>query len=157
MEVIDASFSDPAAVAEVGQVDAILLFDVLMRMVDPDWDQVLALYAPATTSFVVTNPQWEAGDTTIRLIDLGRESYVNSVPPWDVHRELFDRLEEWHEGQERPYRDTNHVWQWGITDADLRAKMDELGFLLEREWKLGAPPDTTGFVNKTFVFTRPDS
>jgi hypothetical protein len=154
MEVIDASFSDPETVAEVGQVDAILLFDVLLRMVDPNWDQVLELYAPATSSFVITNPQWEGGETSVRLIDLGRDSYLQAVPPWGAHRELFDRLDEWHEGQERRYRDSNHVWQWGITDADLQAKMEELGFSLQQEWSLDAPPDTDGFVNRTFVFTR---
>jgi Glycosyltransferase like family len=153
MEVLDASFSDPETVAEIGQVDAILLFDVLVRMVEPDWDQVLELYAPATASFVITNPEWE-GDETVRLIELGRESYLRSVPPWDAHRELFDRLDDWHEGQERAHRDANHVWQWGITDADLTAKMEELGFSLERDWSLDSPPDTEGFVNRTFVFTR---
>jgi hypothetical protein len=153
IEVIDASFSDPQTVAESGQIDAIFLFDVLMRTVEPDWDQLLALYAPATQSFVITNPQWE-GERTVRLIEFGRERYVKSVPPWDVHRELFDRLDEWHGGQQRPYRNSNHVWQWAITDADLRAKMEELGFSLEREWNLGAPPGTEGFVNRTFVFTR---
>ena len=154
MEVLDASFSNPETVAEVGQVDAIFLFDVLLRMVDPDWDQVLELYAPATSSFVITNPQWEEGETSVRLIDLGREQYLQAVPPWDAHRELFDRLDEWHEGQERRYRDSNLVWQWGIIDADLRAKLEELGFSLEQEWSLNAPPETKGFVNRTFVFTR---
>lgn len=153
MEVVDASFSDPETVSEVGKVDAILLFDVLHRMVEPNWDQALELYAPATSAFVITNPQWE-GDTTVRLIDLGREKYIEAVPPWDTHRELFERLDDWHEGQERRYRDSNHVWQWGITNADLLAKMEQIGFSLEREWILDAPPDTEGFVNRAFAFTR---
>jgi Glycosyltransferase like family len=153
MEILDAPFSDPDTVGEIGRVDAILLLDVLHRMVDPDWDQMLELYAPATSSFVITNPQWQ-GETTVRLIDLGRDRYTEAVPSWDPHRELFDRLDDWHEGQGRPYRDSNHVWQWGITDADLREKLEQLGFSLERDWTLDAPPDTAGFVNKAFVFTR---
>jgi hypothetical protein len=153
MEVIDARFSDPETISEVGEVDAVLLFDLLHRLVEPDWDRVLELYAPATSSLLITNPQWE-GEQTVRLIDLGREEYTEAVPPWEGHRELFDHLDERHEGQDRPYRDANHVWQWGITDADLRAKMEELGFSLEREWGLDAPPDTRGFVNRAFAFTR---
>ena len=153
MEVLDSRFSDPDTVAEIGQVDTIFLFDVLLRMVEPDWDEVLELYAPATSSFLITNPQWE-GDATVRLIELGREGYKDAVPSWDAHRELFDHLDDWHEGQDRPYRDSNHVWQWGITDSDLRAKLEELGFSLERKWSLGAPPDTEGFVNRAFAFTR---
>jgi hypothetical protein len=35
--------------------------------------------------------------------------------------------------------------------------MDELGFSLVREWSLSPPPETEGFVDKTFVFSRPES
>ena len=156
MELLDSDFSNPDTVAEVGQVDTVFLFDVLLRMVDPDWDQVLELYAPATSSFVITNSQW-MGDTTVRLIDLGREKYAKAVPSWEAHRELFERIDDWHEGQERRYRDSNHVWQWGITEADLQGKMEQLGFALQREWTLDQPPDTEGFVNRTFAFTRSQS
>ncbi|MQA73285.1 MAG: hypothetical protein GEU88_02850 [Solirubrobacterales bacterium] len=154
MRVLDTSFSDPRAVDEIGQVDAILLFDVLVRMVDPDWDRVLRLYAPATASFVIANPQWQRGDATVRLIDLGRDSYLEAVPPWDAHRELFDRLHDWHEAQQRQFRDTLNVWQWGITDADLQARMGDLGFALAREWRLGPHREAAGFANKAFVFSR---
>jgi Sulfotransferase family len=157
MRVLDGAFWDPRAVAEIGQVDAILLFDVLMLIVDPDWDRVLELYAPATSCFVIANPQWERGGTTVRLIDLGREKFLEAVPPAKVHSELFDHLDEWHAGQDRPRRDITGIWQWGITDADLEAKMDELGFSLVREWSLSPPPETEGFVDKTFVFSRPES
>ena len=154
MHMLNGSFFDPEAVTEIGQVDAVLLFEVLLRMVKPDWDQVLRMYAPITRCFLIANPQWERGDTTVRLIDLGREQFLEAVPPWPNHTELFDRLHEWHAAQPRLNRDATHVWQWGITDADLRAKMEDLGFELNRERRLTPPPDTNGFVNKTFVFSR---
>ncbi len=154
MEVLDTSFADPDTVSDLGQVDAILLFDVLVGMVDPDWDQLLELYAPATSSFVIANPQWELSETTVRLIDLGRERYLEAVPSAKFHTELFDRLDEWHPGQHRPYRDTRGLWQWGITDADLVTKLDALGFAMEQEWSLNSPVGTTGFLNKAFVFSR---
>ena len=108
---------------EIGEVDAIMLFDVLQAWSDPDWDQVLELYAPATSCFVIANPQWEGAGATIRLIDLGREKYLEAVPPWAAHLELFDRLDAWDVAAERREGDAIEVWQWGITDADLRAKM----------------------------------
>ena len=154
LRVLEGSFSDPETVTELGQVDAVLLFDVLLRMVDPDWDRVLELYAPATSYFVVANAQWEPDKSTVRLIDLGREGYLEAVPAWPNHVELFAHLEEWDPGQERPYREGSQVWQWGISDADLKAKMEELGFSLDQERSLNQPPDTEGFVNKTFVFSR---
>jgi hypothetical protein len=55
---------------------------------------------------------------------------------------------------QRPYRDSPAIWQWGITDADLEAKMGALGFHLDREWRLNPPPGSEGFINKTFVFSR---
>ena len=157
MGVLNGSFSDPTTVAEIGQVDAILLLDVLLRMVDPDWDRVLELYAPATSSFVIANPQWEGGETTVRLIDLGREKFLEAVPPWKSHTELFDRLDEWNVAAQRQYRDVPGVWQWGITDPDLEAKMGELGFSLDRERSLNPPRGSDGFIHKTFVFSRSDA
>jgi hypothetical protein len=154
LEVVDTSFADPDTVADLGQVDAVLMFDVLVGMVDPDWDELLEMYAPAASSFVIANPQWELGESTVRLLDLGRERYLEAVPPSPFHTELFDRLDEWYPGQHRPYRDTRGIWQWGITEADLVAKLEALGFSLEREWSLNPPVGTTGFLNKAFVFTR---
>ena len=157
MIVLDGSFSDPETVAEIEQVDAMLLMDVLHRMVDPDWDEVLELYAPVTSSFVIANPQWERGETTVRLIDLGRDEYFKVVPPASRHGELFDRPDAWHAGQPRLRRDAPHVWQWGITDADLEAKLGELGFSLQQQRSFRPPEGADGFVNKTFVFGRMQS
>lgn len=154
MLVLDGSFFDPSTVSEIGQIDAVVLYDVLLRMVDPDWNHVLQLYAPVASSFVIVNPQWEKGEGTIRLIDLGRDRYLETVPPWVSHRLLFDHLDDWFPGQQRCYRDANHVWQWGITDAALKDEMSELGFSLAREWTLARPPDTHGFLTKAFVFSR---
>jgi len=156
LRVLEGRFEDPQTVAEIGQVGAIVLFDVLLRMVDPDWDRALELYAPTTSCFVIANPQWDRDESTIRLIDLGREKYLEAVPPWPNNVELFDRVEEWDANRERSYRDGSQVWQWGISEADLKAKMEELGFFPAYARNLNRPPDTSGFVNQTFVFTRAD-
>ncbi|HEX6460188.1 MAG TPA: glycosyltransferase [Thermoleophilaceae bacterium] len=152
MRVLEGTVSEPATVAELAQVDAILICDVLVRLVDPDWDELLERYAPATSAFVIANPQWDRGDETIRLIELGEEEYLKSVPPWPGTHGLFNRLDKWDSTQARRHRDGSTVFQWGITDADLVAKMSELGFSLDRDWTLNRPPHTDGFVNKAFVF-----
>jgi GT2 family glycosyltransferase len=154
MRVLDGALSDPETVREVGHVDAIFAYDVLFRLVDPDWDQVLEMYAPATSAFVIANPQWEGGDETIRLIELGKDKYLRAVPRWAGTSALFNRLDKWDTAQGRRYRDGSNVFQWGITDADLAGKMANLGFRLDRELQRGPLPDTEGFVNKTFVFSR---
>ncbi|MEK6250802.1 MAG: glycosyltransferase [Actinomycetota bacterium] len=156
MDVVEGSVSDPETIAAIGQVDAVLLLDVLLHLVDPDWDDVLELYAPSTSSFVIANPQWERGDATVRLLDLGREKFLEAVPPWLGNVDLLDHLDEWDPAQQRPYRDSAQAWQWGITDADLRAKMDDLGFACVWELRLDQHPETDGFIDKAFVFARAD-
>ena len=153
MRVVDGDVLDPATINEIGQVDAVLMVNLLLHMVAPDWGRVLELYAPYTGCFVIANPQWP-GDATIRLVDLGRERFLDAVPPSASHQELFDHLDEWYPAQQRAYRDSRSVWQWGITDTDLAAKLDELGFGLAYERSLGPFPGADAFENKVFVFSR---
>jgi Glycosyltransferase like family len=154
MRVFDGGFGDPESVAGVGEVDAVLLFDVLHRMAQPGWDAVLELYAPLTDSFVIAGPFWAEGETSVRLVDLGREGYLKAVPPWEPHVTLFDHVDDWNEGQGMPYRDAPDVWQWGITEADLLARMEGLGFELRDEASLHPLPYANRFAHRSFVFAR---
>jgi len=148
MALLDSGYADPATVRMIEPVDAVLLFDVLHRMSAPDWNEVLELYAPVTSCFVIANPQWERDERTVRLTDLGRDAFLQAVPPWLSHEELFGHAD----GAPQGHRDATDIWQWGITDRDLQQTMERLGFTLERDWQLNPPPKTEGFVNKAFVF-----
>ena len=74
--------------------------------------------------------------------------------PSPAHEDLFDHLDEWYPAQQRAHRDSRTVWQWGITDADLEAKLAALGFGLVYERSLGPFPGAPAFENKAFVFSR---
>jgi hypothetical protein len=139
---------------EVGDVDAVFFLNVLLHAVAPDWDNVLALYAPRTDCFVIGQPQWVATGETVRLHELERETYMEVMPESVAKSGVFDRLEEWHAPQQRPLRDARTLWQWGITDADLEARLDDLGFALAHRIEHGTIPGTHAFVNRTFVFKR---
>jgi hypothetical protein len=154
LDLITGKFGDPEVRERVGSVGAIFLFDVLLHQVAPDWDTILELYAPQTSCFGIVNPQWVHGGETVRLVDLGRAEYEASVPDLNTHRRLFDRLDERHPDQDRPWRDVHEVWQWGITDADLRAKMRDLGFSEVHSEDGGPWNGLTRFTNRGFVFTR---
>ena len=130
MRVVEGDAFARDTIAEIGTVGAVLVIDVLLHAVDPDWDRLLELYAPATSCFVIVNPQWPEGEETIRLVDLGREGFARVVPPYPSQVQLFDRIDEWYPAQRRPFRDARFVWQWGITDADLEAKLRQLKFSL---------------------------
>jgi hypothetical protein len=154
MRIVDGDVFDPATVAEIGDVDGIFMFNLLLHTVAPDWDRVLELYAPNTSCLVIANPQWQEGERAVRLTDLGRDRFLEAVPASERHRLLFDRLDDWHSGEGRPHRDAMSVWQWGITDVALTRTLEALGFLLVYDRQHGPFPGAAGFVSKTFVFRR---
>jgi hypothetical protein len=142
------------AADEIGEVDAVFFLNVLLHAVAPDWDAVLATYAPRTDCFVVGQPQWVASSETVRLHELARETYIEVMPDSIAKSGVFDRLDEWYPAQQRPLRDARTLWQWGITDAALEARLDGLGFALAHRIDHGTLPGTTAFINRTFVFRR---
>jgi hypothetical protein len=156
IELIQGNFSRPEIRDKVGRVDALLLFDILLHQVDPNWDDLLKLYADSTDIIVIAGPQYESEKTT-RLIDLGRDEYVSIVPKLALHDSLFDRLDEVNEDRGRPWRDVHDVWQWGIVDADLRRVLEDLGFSLVYYENVGPWQGLRRFANCSYVFARSGS
>lgn len=157
LRIITGNFGDEMIAREVGNVDAIFLFDVLLHQVAPDWDRILEIYARQTRCFLIYNPQLIGSERTVRLLELGEEEYFRNVPherteePYD---RLFQKLTEKHPDHDRAWKDVHHIWQWGITDMDLRAKVESLGFRLQfmRNWGPWAKP--ANFENHAFIFTK---
>lgn len=151
VRLIKGNFGRPEIAEQVGRVDAVILFDVLLHQVAPNWDELLTMYAERTPTFVIVHPEM-TGAETVRLIDLGREEYLRRVPDEPQARALFDRLDEPHRG--RTWRDAHDVWQWGLTGRDLRAKMDELGYRAVHYHNAGPWLGNPYFDNAAYVFTR---
>jgi hypothetical protein len=171
LRLIEGDFSDQAVVDEVGKVDAIFLFDVLLHQVSPDWDAILEMYAKNVRSLVIYNQQWTGSETTVRLLDLGEKEYFRNVPHSRYQknfRNLFEKLDQKHPDYDTPWRDLKHIWQWGITDADLESKAAQLGFKLlykkdcgkfgllanfanKEHGRFGLLPN---FENRAFIFSR---
>jgi hypothetical protein len=142
----------------LGSVDVVMLFDVLLHQVDPDWDDVLALYAPGCRRFAIVQPQWN-GPETLRLLDLGEQDYIAAIPGGEaahgsVYDGLFARLDDFNEQRGRPWRDVHDIWQWGITDRDLSAHMAELGFGLRLFENTGPWRGLERFHESAFLFDR---
>ena len=153
LELVRGNFGRQETVAAVGDVDAILLFDVLLHQVAPDWDEVLAMYAASTGAFVVAGPWWN-GERTVRLVELGRDAYLDAVPLRDFHADAWDRLDEVNPRRGRPWRDCHDIWQWGITEDDLVARMADLGFGLSHREHTGPWRGLDRFDEIAFVFRR---
>lgn len=155
MELVDGNFGDPEVVSAIGPVDAVMLFDVLLHQVDPDWDEILRMYAPSTKCFLIANPQYTASPSTIRLLDLGEEAYLATVPPVSVHNDALQRLDEVHPKYARRYRDIHEIWQWGIVDRDLDGVMRSLGFSFVKRENAGPWFGLADFDQCAFVYARP--
>lgn len=155
LRLVRGNFAIPRVAEEIGQADAILLFDVLLHQVAPDWNEVLALYAHKARCLVLAGPWW-TGPQTVRLLELGREEYLANVPVPDFHASILDRLDEVNERRGRLWRDSHDIWQWGITDEALRSTLSQLGFRLAYHENLGPWRGLPRFHDCSYVFVRDD-
>ena len=165
LKTIQGNFGDPKIANQLGKVDVTFLFDVLLHQVNPDWKEIIEMYATKTVNFLVFNPQWVKGNRTVRLLDLGKEEYlrnvVTNVPFHEnspSYQHLFDDLDAINPQSGKKWRDLSYVWQWGITDEDLIDKMKELGFKMHYHLNCGPfskdPNLFVNFENHAFAFKR---
>lgn len=155
--LLEGDFGDRKIAERIGPTDAVLLFDVLLHQVKPDWDEILEMYAAHTRCFVIYNQQFIAGENTVRLPALGKEQYFAYVPMdpnSPGYRNLFERPDEIHPRYNKRYGDVHNVWQWGITDKDLVATLERLGFRLAFRKNYGQFSTFRAFENHAFIFLR---
>jgi hypothetical protein len=155
---VRGNFCDRAVAEQVGKVDVVFLFDVLLHQVAPDWNEVLETYAPFCRRLAIVQPQWN-GPGTVRLIELGETEYLSAIPKREdahgsIYDGLFDRLDEINEQRGRPWRDVHDIWQWGITDRDLIDRMATLGFGLRSFENIGPWQGLERFHESALVFDR---
>ena len=149
---------DASVVRSIGAVDVILMFDVLLHQVMPDWDEILRIYSSVSPCFLIYNPQFIASEKTVRLLDLGEQEYFANVPhdrSCPTYRHLFEKMYELHPQHKRIWRDIHNVWQWGITDDDLSRKLKDLGYVMQYYKNCGQWTGLRNFENHSFVFVRP--
>jgi hypothetical protein len=157
LTLIQGNFGEESVAEQVGMVDAIFLFDVLLHQVKPDWNEILENYSKRTNYFAVHNPQWTGSENTVRLLDLEREEYFRNVPHDQEHptyKALFDKMNEIHPQHKRIWRDIHNVWQWGITDRDLLRTMENLGYKMQYYKNCGRFTSLANFENHAFVFQK---
>lgn len=149
-----ANFGDPDVVGRVAPTDAVLLYDVLLHQVAPDWDEVFRMWAADARGVAVVQPFWHDADDVVRLVELGEERFLDTVPDEPNHRALFGRLDEVHPAYDRPWRDVHEVWQWGIGVHALDRVARDLGlhrvvFVDDGPWM-----GLSSFRYQTAIYTR---
>lgn len=162
LKIIQGNFGDEEVARLISSTDAIILFDVLLHQVNPNWDEILEMYASRTRCFLIFNPQFIASKSTVRLLDLGEEEYFRNIPHTkdeETYKAVFEKMYEIHPRpqyqRQRIYRDIHDIWQWGIVDDDLITRMKNLGFTLQYFKNYGMFSHLTNFENHAFAFSRP--
>ena len=161
LELIEGSFGNSEIVERVGNIDAVVMYDILLHQVKPNWDEVIELYSRCTNVFVIYNQMWTGSENTIRLFDLGFEEYAANTPYGSGNRYLNDRVKKlissWDEIDPetgRKYQDQHSFWQWGIVLPDLIKAMWIRGFKLELMKDYGSFHGLEHFEDNGFVFVR---
>jgi hypothetical protein len=156
LRVVRGDFTLPDVIQTVGPVDVAYFFDVLLHQANPSWDQVLTAYSRTTSCFVIYNQQYIQGPASLRLTDLPLEQYLAMTPPSgeEVARYAYAHVNELHPVYRKPWPDIHNIFQWAITDQDLRNVMTRLGFQEVYFRNHGRFSNLTAFENHAFVFLR---
>ncbi len=156
LQLITGDFASAGVASRVGNVDVIYFFDVLLHQANPSWDAVLSMYANVASCLAIYNQQYVLGDVSVRLTELPLEQYIAVAPKGreDLYRRVYDHGDEIHPTYKKPWRDIHNIFQWGITDRDLRSKMKELGFREVHFQNCGTFSNLPAFENHAFIFVR---
>jgi hypothetical protein len=157
LNLINDNFGNQAVPDKIKPVDAVLMFDILLHQVKPDWPEILEMYSRISRVMLIYNQQYTGAGQSVRLLDLGPEEYFRLLPfarKSRLYQDLFTKLNEIHPEYERPWRDIHNVWQWGITNHDLCAVMDRLGFELKFHKNHGRFANLHQFEDHAFVFVK---
>ena len=156
IHLINGDFTQQEVISQLGRIDIALFFDVLLHQANPSWAEVLTEYARSATCIVIYNQQFVRSEKSVRLTSLPLDEYCMIAPKGrtEVYRHLYAHADEIHPTYLKPWRDIHNVFQWGITDADLRSHMKTLGYQELSFRNYGQFSDLPAFENHSFVFKR---
>jgi hypothetical protein len=156
LKIVRGDFSQQQLIDNIGKVDVVFLFDVLLHQANPDWDEVLNRYSEYCSCFVIYNQQFIRSEETVRLLDLPLEEYISLIPEYQKEycRYVFSHKDEIHPKYKKPLKDIHNIFQWGITDNGLRSTMNRLGYREAYFKNYGMFVDLPAFENHAFIFMK---
>lgn len=156
LTVVKGDFARPETIDAVGSVDVVYFFDVLLHQAQPSWSEILAAYARHASCFVIFNQQYVNGNATVRLTDLPIEEYIALAPHGreETYRYVYAHADDMHPVYKKRWKDIHNIFQWGITDDDLRTTMNGLGFREVYYRNHGRFSNLPAFENHAFVFLK---
>lgn len=157
VKLIEGMLGDRSVIERVGEIDAIIMFDILLHQVKPDWNEFLSLWSQKSDCLIIYNQNWEKTKNTVRFIDRGLEWYKQNVyfsneentDKWFGEHDIYD------ERQGKLKKDIYNFWQWGITTQDMINTISNLGFKLKAFYEYGSfNANFPWIVKEGFIFTK---
>jgi hypothetical protein len=122
IQLVSAMLGSAEAIEIVGKIDAIIMYDILLHQVAPNWDQFILDWLQVADTVIIYNQNWFKSHKSVRFVDCGLDWYLKNVyfnnnedglREWFASHYLFD------EQQSKNKRDIHNWWQWGITPHDI--------------------------------------
>ncbi len=162
VELVEALLGSRQALDAVGEVDALIMFDILLHQVKPDWDRFLLNWLPRASTLIVYNQNWLKTPRTIRFVDRGVDWYYRNVHVWEDDWNTRERLESWFDRHRerdrngRRERDNHWYWQFGIRPLELIRLLARHGFELVymKRHRHAFGRDRPWIVNDGMIFQR---
>lgn len=156
LTIIQGDFAHTGTISRIGNVDVVYFFDVLLHQANPSWSKILSEYAKNVSCIVIFNQQYIRGEHTVRLTDLPIDEYIGIAPKGreETYRYIYSHAQEIHPEYKKPWKDIHNIFQWGITDDDLRATMNGFGFQEVYYKNHGRFSNLPAFENHAFIFVK---
>jgi len=129
----EAQLGDEASVHKVSHVDAIIMYDIILHQVAPDWDKFIEMWARRTNCLIIYNQNWTKADDVVRFVDQSVDWYIENVPHGNMQavREWYLEHHNDHPTLNRKWRDVHYFWQFGIPRSRLLSQIEALGFRID--------------------------
>jgi hypothetical protein len=133
LKLISGALGDSQIAKEIGKVDAIIMYDIILHQVKPDWDEFLEMWGRRAKHLIIYNQNWTLDDEPVRFIDRGLDWYAKNVPNTGEEgvRKWFAKHDDMSPEPGTKMRDVHYFWQWGIPLKSLTAKLESIGFKID--------------------------
>jgi hypothetical protein len=133
LELISGALGDTEIAKKIGNVDAIIMYDIILHQVNPNWDKFLEIWGKQAKHLIIYNQDWTLDAEPVRFIDRGADWYIKNVPSGGEGpvKNWFAAHDTFNEATKGKLRDVHYFWQWGIPLKSLTKKLEKIGFHID--------------------------
>ena len=133
LNLISGQPGDADIARKVGPVDAIIMFDIILHQVAPDWDAFLEMWGSQCKYLIIYNQNWAKDDKVVRFADFDVDWFIKNVSHSndDSVRSWYQKHDNFNEELGCKWRDVHYFWQFGIPLKSLVEKLEKLSFTID--------------------------